>query len=195
MVNWKELAQVGLSKSAKLTKKGLSELSDAAKNKIEEKQQDKQEEKSRRQLEQKLAKEKLYSLTSQHPTIGKKWKKKRLVLDIISGGNYINNENSFVTLKEDSPGIIKFDKDKKTYYFTGYSWNEQRVGSAGQALAGGIIAGGIGALIGASMGDKSKATLILIDSITMEEVAVLIKCKESLIRQIDMIGRYKKPSV
>ena len=132
--------------------------------------------------------------------------KRRINLDILSGGNDIN-----LSGKEMPTGIrnaVMIDSgergkvviqipflSKDTWKLDGIEWEESATRSAGKAAGGAIlgtmVAGPLGTIAGAAIGgrkrDRSKAFVYLINPETNEEVALHIRCDEKSYREISSL--------
>jgi hypothetical protein len=129
------------------------------------------------------------------------WKnafKRRINLDILSGGQYLN-EHSIpvkvaVLVEGDQRGEVftQIGLTKTPWKLDGIEWEESATRSAGKAAGGAIVgtlvAGPLGTIAGAAIGgrkrDNSKAFVYLINPETNEEVTLHIRCTESQYREI-----------
>lgn len=132
--------------------------------------------------------------------------KRKINLDILSGGNDIN-----LSGKEMPVGIrnaVMIDSGergkvviqipfltKNTWTLDGIEWEESATRSAGKAAGGAIlgtmVAGPLGTIAGAAIGgrkrDRSKAFVYLINPETNEEVTLHIRCDEKSYREISSL--------
>ena len=129
------------------------------------------------------------------------WKnafKRRINLDIISGGQFLNEHaipvKVAVLVEGDQRGEVftQIGLTKTPWKIDGIEWEESSTRSAGKAAGGAIVgtlvAGPLGTIAGAAIGgrkrDNSKAFVYLINPETNEEVALHIRCSESQYREI-----------
>ncbi|MGC4378419.1 hypothetical protein WD019_16060 [Fictibacillus sp. Mic-4] len=126
--------------------------------------------------------------------------KKRINLDILSGGNHITNKELPVPIKNavmiegDQRGAVVIQvpfASKLPFILDGIEWEESAKRSGGKAAAGAILgslAGPVGTIAGAAIGgrrrDNSKAYVYLINPETNEEVTLHIRCDEKTYREI-----------
>ncbi|PFP30250.1 hypothetical protein COJ96_05935 [Bacillus sp. AFS073361] len=132
--------------------------------------------------------------------------KRKINLDILSGGNDINLSgkemptairNAFmIDSGERGKVVIQIPfLTKNTWMLDGIEWEESATRSAGKAAGGAIIgtmvAGPLGTIAGAAIGgrkrDRSKAFVYLINPETNEEVALHIRCDEKSYREISSL--------
>ncbi|WP_078379119.1 SHOCT domain-containing protein [Sutcliffiella halmapala] len=119
--------------------------------------------------------------------------KKQVKLSVISGANQIfaiNAKN--ITMKEvNEEGEVTFGTDK-TYYFMGVDWGESSTRNVGKAAAGaivgGVLTGGVGAVVGAAVGgkkkDNSKAIITLLEKETKRKILLHIHCDQDKLQEI-----------
>ncbi|WP_259544513.1 hypothetical protein MHI39_20080 [Heyndrickxia sp. FSL K6-6286] len=129
--------------------------------------------------------------------------KRRVPLDILSGGNSLNltekrlaagiRQAIMIEGKERGEVTIQIPfLSKNVWLLDGIEWEESAKRSAGKAatgaIVGGVLTGGVGAIAGAAIGgrrrDNSKAFVYLINPETNEEVAIHIRCDEKQYREI-----------
>lgn len=132
--------------------------------------------------------------------------KRRINLDILSGGNDLNLTGKemvvgirtavMVETGERGKVVIQIPfLSKDTWLLDAIEWEESATRSAGKAAGGAIlgtvVAGPLGTIAGAAIGgrkrDKSKAFIYLINPETNDEVALHIRCSEGIYREISSL--------
>lgn len=137
------------------------------------------------------------------------WKnalKRRINLDILSGGNDLNltgknmptGIRNAVMIANEERGKVEIQipfLSKDIWLLDGIEWEESATRSAGKAAGGAIIgsmvAGPLGTIAGAAVGgrkrDNSKAFVYLINPETNEEITLHIRCTEVQYREISAL--------
>lgn len=127
--------------------------------------------------------------------------KKRINLEILAGGQQLNENNLpvkvAVLVQGDQQGEVftQIGLKKTPWKLDGIEWEESATRSAGKAavgaIAGTVVAGPIGTIAGAAFGgrkkDNSKAFVYLIDPETNAEATLHIRCDQKTYTEISSL--------
>lgn len=112
---------------------------------------------------------------------------KRVSLKIVAGNQLIQGSGLKVVIKKGTkPSTLEFwvpPKSSNEYAVTDISWEEKSQRSVGKAAAGaivgGVLTGGIGALVGAAIGGRSRdssTAVITMQDQESKEHKLYVKC-------------------
>lgn len=87
--------------------------------------------------------------------------KDQVIFSVIGGQNFLPRSDVYRMISEEKQygeGVVKIEK--KLFYFLGFNKEEKYTRSAGKAAAGaivgGVLTGGVGAIVGAAVGGRKK---------------------------------------
>lgn len=87
--------------------------------------------------------------------------KDQVIFTVIGGQNFLPRADVYRMISEEKQygvGVVKIEK--KLFYFLGFNKEEKYTRSAGKAAAGaivgGVLTGGVGAIVGAAVGGRRK---------------------------------------
>lgn len=126
--------------------------------------------------------------------------KKRINLEILAGGQHLNEANLpvkvAVLVQGDQQGEVftQIGLKKTPWKLDGIEWEESATRSAGKAAVGAIVgslAGPVGTIAGAAIGgrkkDNSKAFVYLIDPETNAEATLHIRCDQKTYMEVSSL--------